>query len=115
MRRRETLALMIAIGCAVPNNSVLAQDASFGRKVLLCSTAIAPGWVGIPYCVPVIQALFQILAAGMPWPACPEASADQSGDEADVVCSGISTSGPNESAPLASSARVNRCASLGGY
>lgn len=50
-----------------------AQDASFGCKVLLCAAATAPGWAGIPYCVPVMQELFRQLALRRPWPVCSEA------------------------------------------
>lgn len=49
-----------------------AQDASFGCKVLLCAAATAPGWAGIPYCVPVMQELFRQLALRRPWPVCSE-------------------------------------------
>jgi hypothetical protein len=56
-----------------------AQDASFGCKVLLCAAASAPGWPGIPYCVPVMQQLFSNLAKGQGWPACSEGNAGSVG------------------------------------
>lgn len=59
-----------AIG-AMPR--AMAQDASFGCKVLLCAAAPSPGWSAIPYCVPVMQALFQQLSRRQGWPICPEA------------------------------------------
>jgi hypothetical protein len=59
----------------------LAQDAAFGCKVLLCAAASAPGWSGIPYCVPVMQSLFKQLAKGRGWPVCSEGSASGLGHE----------------------------------
>jgi hypothetical protein len=56
-----------------------AQDASFGCKVLLCTAASAPGWSGIPYCVPAMQQLFSNLAKGQGWPTCPEGNAGSVG------------------------------------
>src|SRR4051812_25666267 len=56
-----------------------AQDASFGCKVLLCAAASAPGWSGIPYCVPVMQQLFRNLAKGQGWPTCSEGNAGSVG------------------------------------
>jgi hypothetical protein len=55
------------------------QDASFGCKVLLCAAASAPGWSGIPYCVPVMQQLFSSLAKGQRWPTCSEGNAGSVG------------------------------------
>ncbi|MCV9937453.1 hypothetical protein OIU35_13955 [Boseaceae bacterium BT-24-1] len=63
-----------------------AQDASFGCKVLLCSAATSPGWPSIPYCVPVMQTLFRILAKGGSWPSCPEARASGLGYEPYQAC-----------------------------
>ncbi|SDR63332.1 hypothetical protein SAMN05519103_08500 [Rhizobiales bacterium GAS113] len=50
-----------------------AQDASFGCKVLLCAAATNPGWPSIPYCVPVMQQLFSMMAKGGGIPACAQA------------------------------------------
>ncbi|WP_236846832.1 MULTISPECIES: hypothetical protein [unclassified Bosea (in: a-proteobacteria)] len=63
-----------------------AQDASFGCKVLLCSAATSPGWPSVPYCVPVMQTLFRILAKGGSWPSCPEARTGGLGYEAYQTC-----------------------------
>jgi hypothetical protein len=63
-----------------------AQDASFGCKVLLCAAASTPGWSGIPYCVPVMQQLFQNLAHGGGWPSCPEGDASGLGYEPYEPC-----------------------------
>lgn len=49
-----------------------AQDASFGCKVLLCAAATAPGWTGIPYCVPVMQQLIRQVGRAGAWPVCLE-------------------------------------------
>ena len=49
-----------------------AQDASFGCKVLLRAAATAPGWTGIPYCVPVMQQLIRQVGRGGAWPVCLE-------------------------------------------
>lgn len=63
-----------------------AQDASFGCKVLLCATATAPAWSGIPYCVPVMQQLFRDLAHGGGWPVCPEGHASGVGYDPYLPC-----------------------------
>lgn len=64
---------VIALVSAFANGSSLqAQDASFGCKVLLCAAATAPGWVGIPYCVPVMQQLIRQVGRGGTWPVCLE-------------------------------------------
>ncbi|SDR63437.1 hypothetical protein SAMN05519103_08612 [Rhizobiales bacterium GAS113] len=63
--------LLAAASCAAPG--ALAQDASFGCKVLLCAAASNPPWSGIPYCVPVMQQLFSQIAHGGGWPPCSEA------------------------------------------
>ena len=49
-----------------------AQDASLGCKSLLCAAATNPDWSGIPYCVPPMTELFNILENGGGWPSCPE-------------------------------------------
>lgn len=65
MKRGAALLMAFGLGCA-PGilERADAQDASFGCKVLLCAAASAPSWSGIPYCVPVMQALFRQLANG---------------------------------------------------
>ena len=65
-------AMAVGIGMIGLTPSAHADDASFGCKVLLCAAASAPGWSGIPYCVPVMHQLFSDLAKGHPWPSCPE-------------------------------------------
>ena len=50
----------------------LAEDASFGCQVLLCAASSNPSWSSVPYCVPVMHRLFDLLAAGHSWPTCPE-------------------------------------------
>lgn len=65
-------AAAIGIGTINFAPAARADDASFGCKVLLCAAASAPGWSGIPYCVPVMHQLFSDLAKGHPWPSCPE-------------------------------------------
>ena len=73
------------------SESAQAQDASFGCKVLLCAAASAPGWSGIPYCVPVMQELFRQLAHGGAWPVCAEGQAGGLGYEPYLPCpSGMS-------------------------
>jgi len=64
----------------------LAQDASFGCKVLLCAAASSPSWSGIPYCVPVMQELFRRLARGGGWPSCSEGHASGPGYEPYEAC-----------------------------
>lgn len=71
----------------------LAQDASFGCKVLLCAAATAPSWSGIPYCVPVMQQLFRDLARGRGWPSCPEGRASGVGYERYEACPAGTTAG----------------------
>lgn len=86
-----------------------AQDASFGCKVLLCAAAAAPGWSGIPYCVPVMQELFRQLARGRGWPVCQEGRASSLGYDPYLPCpaglaptqtSDDQTSVVNENGPL---------------
>ncbi|MBZ5762292.1 hypothetical protein LAV84_23840 [Rhizobium sp. VS19-DR104.2] len=57
----------------------LAEDASFGCQVLLCAASSNPSWPGVPYCVPVMHRLFDLLAAGHSWPTCPEGHASAPG------------------------------------
>jgi hypothetical protein len=76
---KRSAALLVAFGLGfVLVAGARAQDASFGCKVLLCAAATAPGWPGIPYCVPVMQTLFRQLAKGGGWPSCPEGNAQRS-------------------------------------
>lgn len=56
-----------------------ADDASFGCQVLLCAASSNPSWSGVPYCVPVMHRLFDLLAAGHSWPTCPEGHASAPG------------------------------------
>lgn len=77
-----------------------AQDASFGCKVLLCVAATAPGWSGIPYCVPVMEQLFSDLRRGGGWPTCAEATAG--------------SSGPNQNCPNAMAVDGDQCANKTG-
>lgn len=87
MRARAAFGMSVlgALGLfsAVP---AAAQDASFGCKVLLCSAATSPGWPSIPYCVPIMQTLFRILAKGGGWPSCAEARTSGLGYEPYRAC-----------------------------
>ena len=87
MRARAVLGMLVpgALGLlsAVP---AAAQDASFGCKVLLCSAATLPGWPSIPYCVPIMQTLFRLLAKGGGWPSCAEARISSLGYEPYRAC-----------------------------
>lgn len=90
MRSRLLASAVVFLSLAEPlANPQLAraQDASFGCKVLLCAAATAPGWAGIPYCVPVMQELFRQLALRRPWPVCSEARTSGIGFEPDAPCS----------------------------
>ena len=69
-----------------PVQDAVAQDASFGCKALLCAAASAPGWSGIPYCVPVMQELLRQLAHGEGWPSCPEGHTSGLGYEPYLAC-----------------------------
>jgi hypothetical protein len=81
--RRPAQVLLILLGSAA--SPAVAQDASFGCKVLLCA-ASSPSWSGIPYCVPVMQQLFKQLAKGKPWPVCSEGKASAPGYEPYEPC-----------------------------
>jgi len=94
MKFGAALAMTLCLGCESGIASgAHAQDASFGCKVLLCAAATAPGWSGIPYCVPVMQALFRQLAKGGGWPACPEGHASGLGYEPYQACPAGLTAG----------------------
>jgi hypothetical protein len=98
MKRLSTFAIVVCLGA--PDGiagPAQAQDASFGCKVLLCAAATAPGWAGIPYCVPVMQTLFRQLARGGGWPSCPEGHASGIGYEPFQACPTGRT--PMQSAP----------------
>lgn len=87
MKRGAVLSVAVGLLCALGAvERGRAQDASFGCKVLLCAAASAPGWSGIPYCVPVMQALFRRLAKGGGWPSCPEGNASGLGYEPYHAC-----------------------------
>lgn len=109
-------ALLIALGLVCAPGAVQrarAQDASFGCKVLLCAAASAPGWSGIPYCVPVMQTLFRQLAKGGGWPLCSEANAGGIGYEPYQACpAGLTPaqSGTDGGAGLSAAPNGNLCA-----
>lgn len=87
MKRGAVLLMAVSLSCASGIAvSARAQDASFGCKVLLCAAASAPGWSGIPYCVPVMQTLFRQLAKGGGWPSCSEGNASELGYEPYQAC-----------------------------
>jgi len=87
MKRGAVLLMAVSLSCASGIAvSARAQDASFGCKVLLCAAASAPGWSGIPYCVPVMQTLFRQLAKGGGWPSCPGGNASGVGYEPYQAC-----------------------------
>ena len=79
------IAAYAALALWLPHRAA-AQDASFGCKALLCAAASAPGWSGIPYCVPVMQQLFRDLAHGGGWPNCPEGHTSGLGYEPYLAC-----------------------------
>ena len=85
--RRHTLVSVVFAGIAGGAPAAgLAQDASFGCKVLLCAAASNPSWSGIPYCVPVMTQLFRMLRRGGGWPTCPEGNAGGLGYEPYQPC-----------------------------
>lgn len=85
---RRIASIFAACFCLAPSMvpSALAANASFGCKVLLCAAASNPGWSGIPYCVPVMQALFRRLERGGGWPTCPEGHASRLGYQPYAPC-----------------------------
>lgn len=114
---KRSAALMVAAGllCAPGAERAHAQDASFGCKVLLCAAATAPGWSGIPYCGPVMQALFRQLAKGGGWPFCPEGNASGPGYEPYQACpAGLSPvqSGSDGGVGVSAAPSGNLCADL---
>lgn len=68
-------AAVAFVSALAGGSNAQAQDASFGCKVLLCAAASAPGWTGIPYCVPVMQQLIRQVGRGGAWPVCLEGQA----------------------------------------
>jgi len=93
-------------------STALAQDASFGCKVLLCAAATAPSWSGIPYCVPVMTQLFRMLARGRPWPTCPEGNAGGLGYDPYLPCPqpGVPYSPPSEGSGYVTDPNGSLCA-----
>jgi len=115
--RARAARMTIVLSACVPllAGAAVAQDASFGCKVLLCSAATAPGWPSIPYCVPVMQTLFRILAKGGGWPSCPEANASGLGYEPFQACPVGQTpvqAGDDADAALTQTPNGNLCADL---
>lgn len=89
MRRGALVIAVVGLGSGLDMPPpATAQDASFGCKVLLCAAAPAPapGWAGIPYCVPVMQTLFRQLAKGGGWPSCAEGNTSGHGYEPYQAC-----------------------------
>jgi hypothetical protein len=75
MKRLAVGGLLLAgVSAFALSQRAEAQDAPFGCKVLLCAAATAPGWNGIPYCIPVMTQLFTSLAKGAGWPSCSAAN-----------------------------------------
>jgi hypothetical protein len=110
--RSVAVGLLRALG-AVERGYV--HDASFGCKVLLCAAASASGWSGIPYCVPVMKALFHQLAKGGGWPSCSEGNASALGYEPFQVCpAGLAPvqSGPDGAGDVSEVPNGNFCADL---
>jgi hypothetical protein len=115
---RHGAALGIVVMCLLGPplaGRAMAQDASFGCKVLLCSAATSPGWPSIPYCVPVMQTLFRILAKGGSWPSCPEGRTSGLGHEPYQACPAGQTpvlAGGDGGNTLTESPSGNLCADL---
>lgn len=88
----------------------LAQDASFGCKVLLCTAATQPNWQGIAYCVPVMQKLFAGIRKGRGWPTCGEANASAPGYEPYHPCPSRSSAGMIDAGRLVAHPSGSVCA-----
>jgi hypothetical protein len=115
MKRGAVLLMAVGLLCAPGAERAHAQDASFGCKVLLGAAATAPGWSGIPYCVPVMQILFRQLAKGGGWPSCPEGNASGPGYEPYQACpAGLSPvqSGSDGGVRVSAALNGNLCADL---
>lgn len=115
MKRGAALLVVVGLSCAPGAERAHAQDASFGCKVLLCAAATAPGWSGIPYCVPVMQILFRQLAKGGGWPSCSEGNASGVGYEPYQACpTGLTPvqSGSDGRVGVSAAPNGNLCADL---
>lgn len=87
MKARAASGMLVLAALGMLSGSpAAAQDVSFGCKVLLCSAATSPGWPSIPYCVPVMQTLFRIIAKGGTWPSCPAGRTSGLGYEPYQAC-----------------------------
>jgi len=109
------MVVAVGLSCAPGAERAHAQDASFGCKVLLCAAASAPGWSGIPYCVPVMQTLFGQLAKGGGWPSCPEGNVSGLGYEPYQACpAGLTPvqSGSDGGVGISAAPNGNLCADL---
>lgn len=82
MRRFSLTLIALMLTPAAPQ----AQDVSFGCQVLLCAASRNPSWRGVPYCMPVMQRLFQQLRRGGSWPTCPEGQVGRPGYEPFEPC-----------------------------
>ena len=117
-RERSFRSVQTAVGIVLAATFAMtfetrAQDASFGCKVLLCAAATAPGWSGIPYCVPVMQELFRQLARGRGWPVCQEGRASGPGYEPFLPCSiGLTPTEPSEDQTPVSNQKGALCTDL---
>jgi len=80
------LAVTIALSPLLIFSPAKAQDASLGCKILLCAAASNPSWESIPYCVPPMNTLFNILSKGGSWPTCPEGNASGVGYQQYQAC-----------------------------
>jgi hypothetical protein len=110
MRKPAQIALIPLASAASP---AMAQDASFGCKVLLCAAASNPSWGGIPYCVPVMQQLFKQLALGKPWPVCSEVKASAPGYEPfDPCLAGQVSVRPNDEGRYITDHQGGQCTAL---
>jgi hypothetical protein len=110
MRKPAQIALILLASAASP---AVAQDASFGCKVLLCAAVSTPSWSGIPYCVPPMTQLFKQLAMGKPWPVCSEGKASGLGHEPYEPCpSGMVSVRNNDEGHYITDERGGQCTAL---
>lgn len=112
LRLRRIAAATLLGGSVAAAPAVQAQDASFGCKVLLCAAATAPGWAGIPYCVPVMQQLFTQLARRGSWPICAEAQAGPIGYDPYLPCPERQTPANDGGAPSSEGQAAGLCVDL---
>jgi hypothetical protein len=91
------LGAALSIGFVPP---VIARDAEFGCKVLLCAAASNPSWPSIPYCVPIMNQLHAMMrSVRFRWPACAAAGTGAPGFEPYKPCpAGWQESSKNTSA-----------------